>query len=56
MARATEEGVRREGLGVIRERIKEANIDDLLELGGITLARPRTLLLPQPKPKITTEP
>lgn len=40
MAEAVEVGVKREGLEVIRKRIEEASVDDLLEPDGIIIGSP----------------
>lgn len=40
MAKAVETGVKREGLEVIRKRIEEASVDDLLEADGIIIGSP----------------
>jgi len=40
MAEAVEAGVKKEGLEVIRKRIEDANLDDLLEPEGIIIGTP----------------
>ena len=40
MAKAVEAGVKREGLEVVRKRIEEASVDDLLEYDGIIIGSP----------------
>jgi len=40
MAEAVEAGVKREGLEVIRKRIEETSVDDLLEPDGIIIGSP----------------
>jgi NAD(P)H dehydrogenase (quinone) len=40
MADAVEEGVKGEGVEVVRKKIAEANVDDLLEFDGIIIGSP----------------
>lgn len=40
MAEAVEAGVKREGLEVVRKKVEEASIDDLLEPDGIIIGSP----------------
>ena len=40
MAEAVEEGVRREGVDVVRKKIQDAHVDDLLEPDGIIIGSP----------------
>jgi len=40
MAEAVEEGVRSEGIDVVRKRVEEARLDDLLEPEGIIIGTP----------------
>lgn len=40
MAEAVEEGVRSEGIDVVRKRVEEASLDDLLEPEGIIIGTP----------------
>ena len=40
MAEAVEDGVKKEGVEVIRKKIEDANVDDLLEPDGIIIGSP----------------
>jgi NAD(P)H dehydrogenase (quinone) len=40
MAEAVEEGITKEGIDVIRQKIEETNLDDLLEPDGIIIGSP----------------
>jgi multimeric flavodoxin WrbA len=40
MAEAVEDGVKKEGVEVIRKKLEDANVDDLLEPDGIIIGSP----------------